>query len=694
MDHCADLLLEVGTEELPPTALKGLSNALSEGFRARLAERGLDFVEVEIFATPRRLGLLVRQLASRQPDQESLRRGPAVNASFGADGSPTRAAEGFARSCGVRVEELERESSDKGEWLVYRSRSAGAETVSLVPSLLEQALAVLPIPKRMRWGEGDAEFVRPVHWVCLIYGESPIEGRVLGVPAAPDTRGHRFHHPGTIRIQRAGDYAEQLREQGHVEPSFARRRKMILDQVAALCSDGTMTPQIDPELLDEVTALVEWPHPILGRFDQEFLSVPPEVLIETMQKNQRYFPVRNREGGLDNRFIAIANIQSLDPEQVRAGNERVIRPRFADAQFFWEQDLKRPLDSFFPRLESVVFQERLGSLADKSRRVAILGEALARQVGGSPELLHRAAMLSKCDLVSTMVYEFPSLQGTMGRYYASRGGEDPCVSAALEEQYKPRFAGDALPNSSCGCLLGLADRLDTLVGIFGIGERPTGAKDPYGLRRSSIAVLRLLIETPLKIDLRQALESASNGFPVGLLGAGTVEGALHYMLDRLPGYFQDQVIAEDSVEAVLATGDTTPSRIDRRVRAVHRFRELPAAEALAAANKRIRNLLVKSEFRAGSVGLPEPDPALFTSRAESRLWGKILALREVIRPLLEQQDFTAALDHLSELRDDVDRFFEDVMIMVEDPLVRGNRQALLSLVLDTFREVADISYLR
>lgn len=691
-DECQDLLLEVGTEELPPAALKGLSDALASGVKSRLMELGLGFGEVESFATPRRLGVLVHQLVPRQPDQETLRRGPAVNAAFGQDGAPTRAAEGFARSCGVRVEDLERAESDKGEWLVFRSRSAGAETTSLVPELLEQALSGLPIPKRMRWGGGDVEFVRPVHWVCLVYGESPIEGRVLGVAAAPETRGHRFHHPDAIAIQRAGDYAERLREKGYVEPSFERRRQMILDQITRLWADEAIVPQIDADLLDEVTSLVEWPRAILGRFDETFLSVPPEVLIETMQKNQRYFPVRRTDGNLDNRFIAIANIESRDPEQVRAGNERVIRPRFADAQFFWEQDLGRPLETLFPKLESVVFQDRLGSLGDKSRRVSKLGGALAGWIGETPDLIRRAALLAKCDLVSTMVYEFPSLQGTMGRYYADHGGEDPCVSEAMEEQYKPRFAGDSLPGSSCGRLLGLADRLDTLVGIFGIGERPTGAKDPYGLRRASIAVLRILIETPLGIDLRTAIEEASAGFPTGIVAPGTVEDVLRYMLDRLSGYYQDQGIPEDRVEAVLATGETTPSRIDCRVRAVHAFRKLPASGALAAANKRIRNLLLKTEVAAAS--LAEPDPTLFASPAEERLWGRVVELREVVRPLLDRQDFAGTLDRLAELRKDVDIFFEEVMVMVEDPRLRRNRQALLSGVLQTFMNVADISLLR
>jgi glycyl-tRNA synthetase beta chain len=686
-----DLLVEVGTEELPPKALEGLSEALAAGFGARLAGRGISFGEVETYASPRRLGLLVRQVASRQPDQETCRRGPAVSASFGSDGGPTRAAEGFARSCGVGVDELEREVSEKGEWLLFRSRSVGAETVALIPELLEQTLAGLPIPKRMRWGEGDAEFVRPVHWVCLIYGDHAIEGRVLGVPTGPETRGHRFHHPDPIRLQRAGQYADRLREEGRVEPSFERRRQMILGQVSTRCAAEGVIPQVDGELLDEVTALVEWPSPIWGRFDESFLAVPPEVLIETMQKHQRYFPVRRDNGSLDNSFVAIANIDSRDPDEVRAGNERVIRPRFSDARFFWEQDLSRPLESLFPKLESVVFQDRLGSLADKTRRVAGLSKLLAPATGVSPELVERAALLSKCDLVSTMVYEFPSLQGTMGQYYARQGGEDACVVAAMEEQYRPRFSGDSLADSDCGLVLGLADRLDSLVGIFGVGERPTGTKDPYGLRRASIAVLRILIETPLDLDLRKALEDAASGFTGAVLEAGTVEVVLRYMFDRLPGYYQEQGIPEDRVEAVLATGDTMPSRIDQRVRAVHRFSDLPAANALAAANKRIRNLLIKA--MAEGEGLDEPQPTLFESDSEHRLWRRVQELSAEVGPLLERQDFSTTLDRLAALRVHVDQLFEDVMVMVEDPAVRLNRLSLLAQVLSLFRKVADISYL-
>lgn len=689
---CQDLLVEVGTEELPPRALKGLSESLAGTFTSGLRDRGLAFGNVELYASPRRLGLVVRQLVERQPDRETVRRGPAVAASFGADGRPTPAAEGFARSCGVAIEELGRERSEKGEWLLFRRRLAGAETITLIPGLLEGALAALPIPKRMRWGSGDAEFVRPIHWVCLLFGGRTVEGRVLGVTTGSATRGHRFHHPEPILIQHPQEYARVLRERGRVEASFEERRAKVLQQVSELCENEGLIPHLDPDLLDEITALVEWPVPILGCFDESFLSVPQEVLIETMQKNQRYFPVHRHDGSLDNRFIAIANIESRDPDQVRAGNERVIRPRFVDAQFFWEQDLKRPLEGFLPKLESVVFQERLGSLADKSRRIAALSGFLAENLGVAVELAQRAGILAKCDLVSTMVYEFPSLQGIMGRYYATHAGEDPAVCMALEEQYLPRSAGDRLPESECGRVLGLADRLDTLVGIFGIGERPTGTKDPYGLRRASIGVLRVLIETPLHLDLRSAIEHAVARFPQGTLAPGTDESVLSYMLDRLPGYYQDMGIPEDRVEAALVIGETMPSRLHRRVMAVHRFMDLPAGRSLAEANKRIRNLLGRGEDTEAA-GVP-PDPALFEAKSEERLWQAVQILEAEVLTLLEREDFEGVLERLAGIRSDVDHFFEEVMVMVEDERLRSNRRALIGGVLALFRRVADISYLR
>lgn len=692
MDARTDLLIEIGTEELPPLALPRLSSAFAEGLRAELAARALDFDTIDPFAAPRRLALLVRGIASRQPDQEQVRRGPAVQAAFDADGAPTKAALGFARSCGVAFETLAREETDKGAWLVHRSTLAGRATAELVPEMTEAALAALPIPRRMRWGAGSAEFVRPVHWVCLLLGDAEVSGCVLGIEAGRQTYGHRFHHPDPIALAHASDYAEQLRSIGQVEPDFARRRTLIRERVEALASAEGLRARLDEALLDEVTALVEWPVPVLGRFDEAYLAIPPEVLIETMQSHQKYFPVENAEGRLQAAFITVANINSRDPAQVRAGNERVIRPRFADAAFFWEQDLRQPLEAFAARLERVVFQDKLGTLAEKSARLARLGTVLAEPLGVEAALIERAAHLAKCDLVSGLVYEFTSLQGTMGRYYAEHAGEDACVSAAMEEQYRPRFAGDTLPESPCGTALAIADRLDTLVGIFGIGLRPSGTKDPYGLRRASIAVLRILIERPLDLDLRVLLEQARAGFPAGLLAEDTVDEVLGYMLERLRGYYEERGVKADRVEAVLASGSTSPWDLDRRIAAVSAFRELPAAESLAAANKRIRNILSKSaggERISGAI-----EPALLSDAAEQRLAERLDALSARVRPLIAARDYGGVLANLAELGPDVDAFFDQVMVMAEDAAVRHNRLCLLQSLEALFLQVADISRLQ
>jgi glycyl-tRNA synthetase beta chain len=687
-----DLLVEIGTEELPPIALPVLSRAFTEGFRDQLQTHGIRFEMIESFAAPRRLALLIRGIQTRQPDQESVRRGPAVQAALDAEGRPTKALLGFARSCGVDVDALGREETDKGCWLVHRRVTPGRETAQLVPAMTEAALAGLPIPKRMRWGDRSEEFVRPVHWVCLMLGTEPVAGMVMGLAAETRTRGHRFHHPAPIAIGQASDYAGTLREQGRVEPSFELRRERIHEQVMSLAASNGLRARIAPELLDEVTALVEWPQALLCTFDERFLEIPPEVLIETMQSNQKYFPVEDATGALQARFIAVANIESRDPDQVRAGNERVIRPRFADAAFFWSQDLKQPLESFAPRLETVVFQDKLGTQAAKCGRVAQLGRSLAAAIGVDPTLVERAAALSKCDLMTAMVFEFPGLQGTMGRYYAERAGEDACVSAAMADQYRPRFAGDALPASPCGRALALADRLDTLVGIFGIGLRPTGTKDPYALRRASIAVLRLLIETPLDLDLRALLERAAGGFPAGLLAADTVDAVLSYMLERLRGYYSDQVVAIDTVESVIQTDVTNPWDLDRRIAAVTQFRRLPAADALAAANKRIRNILLKADPSDLAVG--GPNPGLLVEVAEQRLAERITELGVRVEPLAQARDYVAILETLAELREDVDAFFDEVMVMADDLATRRNRLQLLRSLSALFLRVADISRLQ
>ena len=695
MDATSNLLVEIGTEELPPTALLALSHAFVAGFREKLDGAGIGFETIEPFASPRRLALLVRGILTRQPDREILRRGPAVGSAFAPDGQPTKAALGFARSCGVPIDTLVREVTDKGEWLAFRSTVPGALTASLVPELTDATLARLPIPKRMRWGEGLEEFVRPVHWVCLILGTEAIPGRILGIEAGRHTHGHRFHHPEPINLPEATEYAELLRSCGSVEPDFKRRRDLVRNQVEALASAIGLRAQVDDALLDEVTALVEWPRAILGRFDTAYLAIPPEVLIETMRSNQKYFPVEDASGTLQASFITVANIESRDPDQIRAGNERVIRPRFADAAFFWAQDLKQPLEGYAERLETVVFQDRLGTVAEKSARVASLARGLASSIGVDPDLAARAARLSRCDLVTSMVCEFPDLQGTMGRYYAEHAKEDPCVCAAMEEQYLPRFAGDVLPASPCGRVLAIADRIDTLVGIFGIGLRPTGAKDPYGLRRASIGVLRILIETPLELDLHALISSAASAYPAGLLSKDVEAAALAYVIDRLRGYYHERGVSADTIEAVLHTGVTIPADLDARLAAVTAFRSMSGSASLAAANKRIRNILSKAgiEIGAGSV-YPEANGQLLKEPAEIRLAVRVEELSSRVVPLANARDYVGVLSLLSDLEPDLEAFFDQVMVMAEDSDIRENRIRLLRSLAGLFLLVADISRLQ
>jgi glycyl-tRNA synthetase beta chain len=695
VDATSNLLVEIGTEELPPTALLTLSNAFIGCFRDQLEGAGIGFEKIDAFASPRRLALLVRGILTRQPDREILRRGPAVQAAFGADGLPTKAALGFAGSCGVPVAMLAREVTDKGEWLAFRSKVSGELTSSLVPGLTDAALARLPIPKRMRWGEGSEEFVRPVHWICLLLGTEAIPGRILGTEAGRETFGHRFHHPEALNVPEATAYAELLRSSGSVEPDFNRRRDLIRSQVEQLASANGLRARVDDALLEEVTALVEWPNAILGHFDDAYLAIPPEVLIETMRSNQKYFPVEDSCGALQASFITVANIESRDPDQVRAGNERVIRPRFADAAFFWAQDLKLPLEGYAERLETVVFQDRLGTLAEKSKRVAKLARDLAHAIGVDPDLAARAAHLARCDLVTSMVYEFPGLQGTMGRYYAVHANEHPCVCAAMEEQYLPRFAGDVLPESPCGRVLAIADRMDTLVGIFGIGLRPTGAKDPYGLRRASIGVLRILIETPLDLDLRDLIASAASAYSEGLLSNDVETAALGYVIDRLRGYYHERGVTADTVDAVLQTGVTVPADLDARLAAVTAFRSLSASASLAAANKRIRNILSKAgiEIEVGSACL-EVNDTLLKEPAEIRLAARVEELSSRVLPLAHTRDYIGVLRLLSDLESDLEAFFDQVMVMVDDPEIRENRIRLLRSLSGLFLLVADISRLQ
>lgn len=690
MEETRDLLVEIGTEELPPKSLRVLSEAFEKGFEDQLRKHRLGFSWIEPFATPRRLGLLVRELATRQPDQEVMRKGPALQAAFDTRDQPTKAALGFARSCGVSVQELQREETPKGAWLVFHQVQQGRNATDLIVDMTARALEALPISKRMRWGERDDEFVRPVHWITVVFGEDPMEGQLFGINAGHLTQGHRFQAPVALPIPSAPRYAEILRTQGKVEPSFPTRREMIRNQVQALAEDVGGRAIMEDDLLNEVTALCEWPYAIMGAFDEGFLEIPSEVLIETMQKNQKYFPVVSSCGRLLPHFITISNIQSRDPAQVRAGNERVIRPRFSDAAFFWKQDLKQPLQAFRPRLEKVIFQERLGTLAEKSARLGRISRQIASLSGMDQRPIIRAAQLAKCDLVTQMVIEFPSLQGTIGRYYAQKAGEDPCVVSAMEQQYLPRHAGDILPQSNCGLVLSITDRLDTLVGIFAIGQRPTGVRDPYALRRAAISLLRTLIETPLSLDLKEILDLSAEALKDKVDTKGVTEEVFEYCMERLKGYYSDRNTGADIIDSVLAVNPTVPSDIHRRILAVEDFRSLPEAAVLTAANKRIRNIL-----RKRSENIPERiDTNLLQDDAERHLEAKIKSLAFDILPLLKTQDYKNILKMLSELHNDIDAFFDKVMVMTEQPGLRRNRLALLRDTEALFLNVADISFLR
>lgn len=690
MSETRDLLIEIGTEELPPKALQGLSEAFSSGISRGLEQHQLSYNIATPFATPRRLAVLIKGVATRQVDREVEKRGPALAAAFDKDGQPTKAALGFARSCGVEVTDLEQLKTDKGTWLIYRSQQSGKATATLIPEIIEAALAALPIPKRMRWGNSKFEFVRPVHWIVILFGEEVIETSLMGVRSGRDTRGHRFHHPEPITLSQTDEYAKILAEQGYVIAVFATRRHRVQLLVEQAAEEIGGQAVIDEALLDEVTSLVEWPVAVTGTFAEKFLEVPPEALIASMKGHQKYFHVVNSQGQLLPRFIAVSNIDSRQPELVQAGNERVLRPRLSDAAFFWNQDRAKSLESRLNQLKTVIFQNKLGNLYDKAKRVAHLSGILAKQLGADELQGIRAAQLAKCDLMTDMVGEFPELQGIMGEYYARHDQETDDVATALREQYLPRFWGDALPATVLGQALSIADKLDTLVGIFGIGQPPTGEKDPFGLRRATLGILRIMIECRLPIDIQQLLQEAQASYPTDLIQADSHVQVFEFMLERLRGYYQDKGVNYDSVEAVLVCRPTSPLDADQRVRGIEAFRHLPEASSLASANKRIHNILKKAEESFPT----EPDPSYFNHAAERKLYDQMEAVSEQITPRLEQGDYQTALQHLAGLREIIDNFFDHVMVMDEDPRIRTNRLAFLQKVRHLFLQVADISKLQ
>jgi len=685
-----DFLVELGTEELPPKALKGLSDAFTQGITKGLEDAGVAFGAVEAFAAPRRLAVRIRDLADAQPDKSVEKRGPAVKAAFDDAGNPTRALTGFATSLGITPDQLDTLETDKGAWLVYRTVEKGKPTVELLPELVNQSLSALPIPKRMRWGAHRTEFVRPVHWLIMLYGNNVIDTPIMNLKPGNKTRGHRFHCPKELIIPTPADYETVLKQEGYVLADFAERREQIRVGVNALAkNEAGGVAVIDEDLLDEVTALNEWPVPLMGRFDERFLKVPAEALISSMKEHQKYFHVVDSNDQMLPLFITVANLESKDPAQVVAGNEKVIRPRLSDAAFFFETDCKTKLEERVDSLKPIVFQEKLGSIYDKSVRVAALAKKIAEAIDSDPALAERAAMLAKTDLVTEMVLEFTELQGIMGSYYATDDGEHADVAKALNEQYMPRFAGDDLPTTLTGCAVAIADRIDSLVGLFGINQPPSGTRDPFALRRASLGVLRIIIERELPLDLQTLCEWAEENFTV-LTEENTASTVVNYMLERFRAFYDEQGISAEVYLAVHARRPTCPLDFNRRVKAVEAFRQLPEALALAGANKRVSNILTKQG--GDSIG-ETVDAALLQDEPEKVLAQKVEEQAAKVLPLFEQGDYATALTSLASLREPVDNFFDEVMVMADDEAVKNNRLALLNRLRNLFLRVADISLL-
>lgn len=679
-----DFLVELGTEELPPKALKQLAEAFLAGVEKGLTGAGLAFQSARYYAAPRRLAVFVEQLVTEQPDRTQQMDGPPLKAAFGADGNPTQAALGFARKCGVELSQLDQ----SGPRLRFVQNIPGLPASELLPGIVDQALADLPIPKRMRWGAGKTEFVRPTQWLVMLLGEQVVPCEILSQQAGQESRGHRFHHPQPVRISAPAHYIEELRK-AHVVADFAERRELISNRVAELAAEQKGTAIVPDDLLDEVTALVEWPVPLVCSFEERFLEVPQEALISTMQDDQRYFCLLDGEGRLLPRFITVTNIDSKDPAQIVAGNEKVVRPRLTDAEFFYQQDLKHPLQDNNERLANVVFQAELGSVYDKALRVSSLAAFIAESIGGDPANAARAGLLSKCDLASEMVGEFPDLQGIAGYYYARHDGEAEDVALALNEQYMPRGAGAELPSTLTGAAVALADKLDTLAGIFGIGMLPTGSKDPYALRRAALGVLRILIEKKLDLDLHTVLQSAINQYGAVVKSDGLVDQVQDFIFDRLRARYEDEGIDVAVYQSVRSVHPDSPLDFDQRVQAVQAFRRLPEAEALAAANKRVANILAKAEGE-----LPgEIDQTLLSEAAEQALAAALTAAEAAVAPLAKQRQYDATLNRLAALRDPVDAFFDQVLVNVDNAQVKANRYALLARLRGLFLGVADISLL-
>ena len=686
------LLIELGTEELPPKSLKTLAIAFHDGIKSQLDANDLRYSQIKWFATPRRLAVQVSELVGKQTDKVIEKRGPATDVAFDEQGKPSKAAMGWARSNGITLEQADRLTTEKGEWLLHKATVTGKEITDIVPEIVTTALNKLPIAKPMRWGAKRTQFIRPVHTLTMMYGEQIINGSALGINSSNQVQGHRFHHEGLITLKHAGDYQQAL-SKAYVEVDYQARQEKIIAQVKKVAADNSAVALIDEDLLEEVTSLVEWPVTLVGTFDKDFLDVPAEPLIYSMKDHQKYFPVTNSAGDLINKFIFVANIESKDPSQVIFGNEKVIRPRLADAEFFFKTDQKQTLESRLSTLETVLFQKQLGTLKAKSERIAALSKIIAEQLDEDKETAYRAGLLSKTDLMSDMVLEFPQVQGTMGKYYALNDGESEAIAQALEDQYRPRYAGDSLPEGNIGCSVAISDKIDTLVGIFGINQPPKGDKDPFALRRAAIGVIRIIIEKQLDLDLVTLINESIQLFG-GVTGGklaniDTAENVLDFIMGRFRAFYQEQGVAVDVIQAVLAKNPSAPLDFDKRIKAVSYFGELAESATLAAANKRVGNILAKFDGQLYSSFKAE----LACEEAEKELAKIYQDIRLTVAPLVNNKEYQAALTELAKLKTPIDTFFDSVMVMSEDEEVKINRLTLLNEIRNSFFAIADISLL-
>ncbi|MEM7027780.1 MAG: glycine--tRNA ligase subunit beta [Pseudomonadota bacterium] len=685
-----DLLIEIGTEEMPPSTLKRLAEAFCSETANALENYQLDYEIINWYATPRRLALIIQQLDCAQKDIEQERRGPAVGVAFDESGNPTKATEGFARSCGVSVDELGELETDKGKWLSFISPIKGKQTSELIPNIVETALSKLPIAKRMRWGDSNIEFVRPIKWLLFLFDDEVLECETMGMTSGSVSYGHRFHHPQPIVINSVGTYIQQLKDVGKVIVDYIERREFISVETDKLAKKEKGKALIDDDLLDEVTSLVEWPVVFTGTFDDSFLTLPKEVLIATMQDHQKYFPIIDKKNNLIPMFIAVSNIESQSLSLIRQGNERVIQPRLSDAAFFFERDKATGLSNKIEKLKDVIFQKKLGSLYDRKERIKQHANNLSLMIEVDKQDVNKAADLCLCDLLTEMVYEFPELQGVMGNYYAQAMGEKNEVSQALQEFYLPRFAGDSLPVTSIGQCLSIAGKADSLIGIFAIGQAPTGTKDPFALRRAAIGLLRIIIENQLDIDLTELFQEAAKAFPEEIAAKNAVGDLLKFMQERLRRYYLDQGIDQDVISAVLAVYNNRPLDCHYRLNAVTAFRQHEASQSLAAANKRIANILKKNK----DIVLHQIDSELLTEQAEKNLANKLTDYQSNITPLIQNKDYEEALALLAGLKNNIDDFFDNVMVMADDESIRNNRLTLLKKLHTLFIQIADISKLQ